>query len=346
MYSNITDDSIKLYANKHGYDGYIPYDLIRDIMKCHFYESVYGNFEAYIDGRTKYQNDLVDLMKSIEIDLNISSIAFAIKLLKLISKRINLRSIGDHGIVYENTPQLNYDVDLSTYDECIHELLDIDKASYNAKELDEDILNILRKTQGITIGSGYDKEYLPSKRQMRHYEDLIKVSATARMMPDFDLKFSQKQLFIKNQTSNYVSKNEKILAIDISASANKEIIKQYIYTGAIVLAPLFKIDGFTLDLHLFGCDVFYSYTVTSIQQLKAICENKHVDPEYKKGWRRTANFIHDNYQNKEIVIVTDGTEENIFADKWCNNRIYAISDIANTKLMNLCKKTNGKFFVK
>lgn len=346
MYSNITNESITSFANRMGYYQYIPYDLIRDIISCHYYETFYGNYKLYYTIQKPYANDLIDLMDSVYIDPDMSGPVFAINLLKSISHRVNLRSIGDKGIVYETEHQFNYDVDLLSFDSCVQELLDINESNYNSTELSDDILNILRKTNGITIGCGFDKVSVTTKNQMKHYESLVRVSSTARCMPDFTAKFVQKQLLIKQPDYDYISKNEKILAIDISASIDPEVVEQSIYTGAIILASHFKNVGFTLDLLLFGNDIYYSYKVTSIQQLKEICKLPHKDITYRNSWRNTANKIFNTYHGKEIVIITDGTEENIYANKWSNNTIHCISDTKNDKLSNLCKRTNGKFFIK
>lgn len=343
MYETITNASIKSFAEKLGYDKYIPYDLVRDIMTCHFYEFTYGNFKPYIDIHNAYKSDLISLMDSVYIDTTMSSIRFAINLLKRISSVVNLRDISS-GLKFESTKQLNYDIDLKSYDETVKELLEIDDTTFNIKELDDDILSILRSTSGIVVGEGFETSRITRHSRIKNYSDIVRINATTKCLPNFNYKFLKKECTIKTKDVLYVGKANKVLAVDISRSHADDNIRKYLYTGAIVMSPLFKNKDFKLDLIMFGYDIYYTYEVTSIQQLKAICETYHYDHTGRKSWKKTAESVSKNLFNKDILVISDGTESAVYPEYWLNNRVSSISTFYSNALNNLCKRTNGKYF--
>ncbi len=348
---NVSDFEIDVVAERIGYQGYIPYPIVRDLMAIRVGHIIH---EGVIDVRpTAYSTTLISLYNTFsdEIIRQLDLIEFAVNLLKLVSPRVNLRELergisSQHPIMMDiSDSQVNYRDDLSTINKEYLEFLGVDMSvPVNEIVLTPEVYDIIHFYNGLKQISG---ELYPTKRisrsKMTKVSDAHKVRKYRFAMPSFMSDIALKKLTIKTIEVETKQNNSVVVMVDVSWSTTMH--PTYF---SMVRAVMFSLmDSFvdnrtSVEVLEFFNSPSRELTINTKDELLGYIGHKIKPVLGSTGWAGMGRYM-GKYAGKTIILVTDGdlTITHVPDDI----KLYIVSSSYNPKLAAVSFNSGGKFVI-
>jgi len=349
----VSKRKIDVLLEREGYNGFIPYNFINDLLNCYANARLGGTLIDGIEGNDTYHKTLRELMNLISGDIvkKVNSGGFVKYVLDQYGKSMDLRKVEKASeflfdfVFDEEEEQMNYNIDLGEIPDNILTMFGIDSSlSYNTIKLPDDVKYILKFYQSFQDFPG-EEESKPKiiRERMRTYNKVIKAQKHAYIMPTFRYSMITKQLRVKQPVVEKKRKNRVVIALDISSSVSN--IEGYFELFKAVLLHYYAImtDGkYEVDVVLYTSDVVNTLTVKNKEDLMDIIKADMVPLLSVKGWQSVYDAIEGRYDGEDIINITEN-EEDVMLGKKINNTWYNIVFRENETLNKLAKLSNGKY---
>jgi len=348
---NVSDFEIDVVAERVGYQGYIPYPIVRDLMAIRVGHLIH---EETIDVRpTSYSTTLISLynMFSDEVVRKLDLIEFAVNLLKLVSPRVNLRDLERVGssqapVMLDTTDsQVNYRDDLSSINKEYLEFLGVDTSvPVNEIVLSPEVYDVIHFYNGLKQISG---ELYPTKKvsrsKMSKVSDAHKVRKYRFAMPSFLSDIALKKLTIKTIETETKQNNSVVVMVDVSWSTT--VHPTYF---SMVKAVMFSLmDSFVDNMTSVEVLEFFNapsreLTINTKEELLGYIGHKVKPVLGSTGWAGMGRYM-GKYSGKTIILITDGdlSITHVPADI----KLYIVSSSYNPKLAAVSFNSGGKFVI-
>lgn len=335
-------------AERMGYDGYIPLNIVVDIAYLRMYTML--NASGVIDRPSPYTNTLQSLLTMVNVNAieTDDPIEFAINVLKLISPKVNLRHAeynrysGDAILIDINSSQVNYKEDIALVNPEHLELLGVD-TSVPANELilSDEVLDIIKFYNGMKRVTG---ELFPVRvtqvSRISRLSDIHKIRKYRFALPSFKTDLALKKPFIRESKTVMNQNNSVVVMVDISWSTSNNP-RYFSIVKAVLLSLLDSfVDGVTevtiLEFHNIPSK---EVVITTREDLKEYVNYKFTSIVSARGWKNVYNHIR-KYDGDSIIFITDGLER--IANFPPNIKLYGVSTNRNEQLHDLCVNSGGK----
>lgn len=350
----ITSVQIEDAAEFYGYEGYIPYGFINDLVFAWTHTAIGDSITAGIQEHSSYDISLRGFLNIINKNSynDVSAFEFVFKLLQAYNKRTNFRDVEfnrENKLKFnwkEEKKQYNYDFNLRQIDPKILSFLDIEIFnSFNEVELTEEVKDVLRFYNSIESKVGIVEEQSEIVRErMKNYSQLVKISKHRYLYPTFKYDYSTKNLYTKIPIVEQIDRSKSHVLVDISSSTKNESKYGSMYKAMLLhFLSSMKEEGDCITFYYFSNEIRYIKKVTNPEELKALINTPfkiHVDVV---GWQDVYDYIENKLQNEYVVLITDGTDSGIKIGKSQKNKWIVISFEENTLLRRLSTNTEGKF---
>lgn len=223
----ISTSDIDFIAEREGYTRYIPYTFVKHLAYAYSYKLVGLPPKTCIqesNSYTKIFGEVLDTINYRQVDTN-NPIKFAIRVLKLIGRRANLRELETAAITglpftVESEPQYqNYKCDIDSLSDVQLEVIGIKRDEIETMELSDEIQQILIFYDGLNVlKQTIDTKYDVIKQQIRSFSDFFKVRKYKLALPTFNVDLGMKKHQITKVDDSEVYTSEAIIAIDHSIS--------------------------------------------------------------------------------------------------------------------------------
>jgi hypothetical protein len=335
-------------AERMGYDGYIPLNVVVDIAYMRMYAMLH--VEGVIDRPSPYTTTLQELLALVNADAIETNdpIEFAVNVFKLISPRVNLRHAeynrysGDTILIDIKCNQVNYKEDIALVSPEHLELLGVDTTvPANEVVLSDEVLDIIRFYNGMKHVTG---ELFPTRvtqvARISRLSDIHKIRKYRFALPSFKTDIALKKPFIRESKVVMNQNNSVVIMVDISWSTSNNP-RYYSIVKAVLLSLLDTfVDGVTevtvLEFHNMPSK---EVVLTTREELKAYVNYKFTPVVSARGWKGVYNHI-KKYDGDSVIFITDGLED--ISNFPPNIKLYGVSTNRNKRLHDLCVNSGGK----
>ncbi len=349
----ISDREIDEAAELYGYEDYIPYEFVKDLLHCWTNLVINDDFSVGILVETPYEREFLKFVQMLPDDASFYTDGkkFVFEILKKYSSQLNFRAIEKskkNGIAFEMEmeEQFNYDIDLTEIGPKTLDLLGADiKSPSNEMKLSKETLIILRFLNGFHYLPGLTEEISKIVRtRMKNYSQIVKVSKHRLVYPTFKYNYIMKNLRTKIPIVEKKDKTKIVLVVDISSSIEKE--DSYILLYKAVLLNYYRQfkDGITeIDIHFITDKPKYYRKILHKQELIELIDASLTPHISLRSWQQAYNYLETRYKQENIVFLTDGTSGYLSFHKSPPN-VWTVLSFENDKYLEaLCNRTNGKF---
>lgn len=356
---HIERDYIDQVAEREGYELFIPYTLVEHLIYAFsFYRVLRSPYEC-IQEKNSYTKEFHKLLGMIRFEdvKTDNPVVFAIRVLKIVSKKINLRRL-DNAAQTGEFPEFWRDTDKdekpNNYKFDLHDLsyqqlvtLRLMGTDPDTVELSEEVQKLLLLHDGMQLfKQPTDPEYNVIKKTITSYSDFHRTRRYRMSLPTFGADLGMKKLQITKveEQDNYAS--EVILAIDYSLSMNdtklsKTMIRSVLlyYIGQMEKYPNIKMS----IVNVIGA-VDSVQKIESIEELKSAFNNL---PSFVLPVKPSTNIFKDlgsMYAGRSVVFLTDGRLVLPVPLK-LNYKLYSIVLTPNEMLKQTCLISGGQFII-
>lgn len=350
---SVEDYEIAAAASKLGYHGYIPHQVVRDMMAVRGNQIM--NNDKIVDlWPTPYSIALIELFSMFEQNVPItgSLLEFSVSVLKLMSKRVNLRSLEqslstrEPVVIDMEDKQVNYADDLSEISPELFEILKVDTEGTPINELvlHPDVYEVIHFYNGLKRISG---DLFPVKivtrDRMTKVSDVHKVRRYRFALPSFLADIALKKPTIKVEEIEMKQNNSVVVMVDVSWSTTLSSS----YNSMVKAVMLSLLDSFidnetTVDVLEFFNSPSREFTISTKEGLIDYINFKPTPQIGASGWSSMGKFM-KKYDGKTVILITDG--ELVTGPIAGNPRLFIVSNRYNRKLADLSFQTDGKFVV-
>lgn len=352
---NISNKSIETVAEREGYTLFLPFTFVRHLAAAYsFY--VMGRYpHECIEETNEYTKSFSKLLNMIEFaEVKTSNaIVFAIKVLQLVSKKIDLRQIetaATTGITFAVEPTekfTNYKFDLQKLSEIQLATLGLSNEDPTTVILCEEIQKILLFYEGMNVlERTVDPEYDTIKKQITSYNDYYKGRKYKIVLPTFGIDLATKKLQITKVEDKEVFTSEVILIIDCSLSMASSKLSETMIRSVL----LYYINQMELHSNL---SILLAYAVGEISSVRRITKVEELQdifhrlPAFTLPVKRSTYLFHDLeslYPGRSVIFLSDGRLEMDECIK-LNYKLYIIALKMNPTLKKTCLLSGGQYIV-
>jgi hypothetical protein len=352
---DISSSEIDLIAEREGYIHFLPYTFIRYLAYSFSFHMVGKSPYECIQEINPYTQMFGKLIGMIHYDevSTFNPITFAIRTLKLIHRRVNLRKLEEASktkmeFTFEITDKFqNYKCDLSSLSDCQLETIGVQRELIESLELSDEVLNILRFYDGLKIlKNPVDTTYDIVKQQIRSYNDFFKVRKYKFALPTFNVDLGMKKLQITKIDDSDIYTSEVIVAIDCSSFMTNNPNSRSLIRSVLLhyIGQLEKISNLTVTL---------VYTIGRVSSIKRITNPKELSEIFVSFpnfvlpvYPLTTIFSEFNklYAGRSVILISDGSMVLKEAVK-LKCQLYSIVLTHNDILKQMSLLSGGQFIV-
>ncbi len=351
----ISAEYIDLVAEREGYDQFIPYTFLTHLVYVFsFYKVKRYPFDC-IQERNAYTDQFRKLVSMIRLDeiKTDNPVIFAIRVLKIVAKKVNLRKLEQSAIyalkfeVEEETECKNYKFDLQDLSPGQLEVLGLQDANLDTIELSPEVLNVLLLYDGLNVLSQpLDPKYDIIKRTISSYNDFYKIRKYRLALPTYSIDLATKKLQITKVEDKEVQTSEVILAIDCSLSMMSNVLSKTMIRSILLyyIGTMEQYLGITITIISVVGEISSKESVKDVERLKYIFSHPHAFVLPVKHSDHVLFDLDKLYPGKSVVFITDGK---IFLNNplKLKYKLYSISLTENDKLKQTCLLSGGQFII-
>ena len=353
---NVTLGEIKYIAEREGYESFIPITFVKHLMCAFSFYKVNRSPKECIVEKNDYTEAFIkalDVINFSEIKTN-NPITFAIKILILIGKRVNLRMLENHakigiGFTVETEDKFqNYKFDLQILSTSQRVTLDIqDSDDLDTLILSEDVQKLLLFYDGLSIlEQTIDTKYSVIKKQISSFSDFHKGKRYKLALPTFLVDLGMKKLQITKIDHKEILASEVIVGIDCSLSMSLIPTSKMLIRSVI----LYYIGQLERNSNLTVTFVFIIGEVDSIQHIFTVETLQGLFrkfPDFVLPIKHSSCIFKDLgqlYPGRSVVLVSDGYMDLKTPIK-LNYKLHSIVLTPNDILKQMCFISGGQFIV-
>lgn len=346
---------IDLVAEREGYEQFIPYTFISHLVAAFSYFKVGMDPIMCIQRHNDYVFEFKKLLKLIRFEdvKTDNPVIFAIRVLKIVAKKTNLRKLEQSAITgikfkgEEETECKNYKFDLHDLSPAQLITLGLQDIDLDTVDLSEDILKILLLYDGMNVlAQPLDPKHDVIKRTISSYDDFYKIRKYRLALPTYKVDLATKKLQITKVEDQEVQTSEVILAIDCSLSMmtnqlSKLMIRSVLlyYIGTMEQYPGIKIT----ILNVIG-DVDSVETITEVSRLQYIFNHLHSFILPVKDSTYIFKQLDRLYPGYSVIFLTDGRIK-LHEPLKLKYKLYGIILTPNDNLKKTCLLSGGQFII-
>lgn len=347
---------INQVAERLGYDLFIPYKFVQDIISAFVYYKLTGDPCNCISVATPYTDGFRELLKMIDFESikTNNPIEFAIRVLQIVKSKTHLRQLefaATSGLMFttsdEDDVYNNYKFCLHTLTQSQLEVLDIQAGSLNTIKLSKDILEILRLYEGISIlEQPLETRYEVVKKQITSYNDYYKTRKYKLSLPTYPIDLAMKKLQITKVHDEEVKTSETILAIDYSLSMSQNKLSEPFIRSVLLhyIGLMDKNKGLTITILTILGGIHTTRSIDNVEDLKSIFKRLPVFILPVKKLDSVFKDLERLYAGKSVVFLTDG-KLNLKTSMKLKYKLFTISLTENKMLKQLSQLSGGQFIV-
>jgi len=350
---SVEDYEISAMASRLGYVNYLPYQVVRDMM------AIRGN-QIMNDGKivdlwpTPYSTALIELFSMFDqtIIKSNSILEFAVNVLKLMSRKVNLRelekslSTKQPVLIDLESKQVNYADDLSEVNPEYFDILGIETTGIPINELvlHPDVYEVIHFYNGLKqISGSLFPTTIVTRNKMTKVSDVHKVRRYRFALPSFLADIALKKPSIKTEEVEMKQNNSVIVMVDVSWSTTLSST----YNSMVKAVFLSLLDSFidnetTIDVLEFFNSPSREFTISTKEELINYVNYKPTPQLGASGWSSMGKFM-KKYDGKTVILITDG--ELVTGPISGDPKLFIVSNRFNRKLADLSFNTDGKFVV-
>lgn len=356
--NSISDKQIKDEAEEYGWEGYVPFNFIRNLIAAwsHMVNGMQQFACIYSDNLTPYERsfkDFINLFNEAIVYRHavVNPYDFVFNILKTYGGKVNLRHVesselskSDFGI-FEGG-EMNYDVDLSIIEPEILDLLSINTSlPVNKIGLDDDIKEVLKFYNGLrNLNGDIEEKPIYHRSPMTEYHEIVKTGKHRWVYPTFVYDFSKKNLIVKKPEVERLERRSATILVDISTSTTNYYEYSLLYKGMLVyLYDKFESDINDITLYYFAYNVEKVVRITKKEELSELINTELTPVIDRVGWDGMIHYINSNHNGDSFILLTDGLDSSLNPKNIKNNTWNIISLNYNNNLRDIASFTNGKF---
>jgi hypothetical protein len=331
---------------KVGYDKYLPYTLLNDLLIIAKYKLLGIN----INLQHEYTNSLHTLLSSVVLRKWLED---TITLIKILGTKYDLREIERYCNKKSkfNSDKLsfsfNYKFDLKSINNNVKTLLNIteDHEKY-ITELPEDSVKILELANGYGNLLNFGKSYSTTSKKMSSYSEFIKIKAHNYAYPWFDYKLSIKGFFVNKTNTIEHNSRDVVFGYFLGSYMHhfniKSILKLF---GALLLN--YNLENINIIVYYFYGDSFKKSILTTEEE---VINYFSLDKQLKlfpiDNSKALSTMLFEN-PGKDIIYFPN-VKNNCYVNNQSlnNSRINMVSSFKspyNLQYSMICKKSGGIF---
>lgn len=314
----ISISDIDFIVEREGYTRYVPYTFVRHLAYAYSYKLVNQSPKDCIqeaNAYTKSFGDILDVIDYEEVETN-NPIKFAIRVLKLISRRVNLRKLETAAITglpftIEAEPQFqNYKCDIDSLSDFQLDVMRIDRNSVETMELSDEVQQLLLFYDGLNVlKQTVDTKYDVIKHQIRSFSDFFKVRKYKLALPTFNIDLGMKKHQITKVDDSDIYTSEAIIAVDYSISMGYTTNARSLIRSILLyyIGQFEKVDNLTVILVRVVGKVQYVEKFTNIDSLVGALRREMEFMLPVAPVETMFSDLNKMYPGKSIVFISDGT---------------------------------------
>ena len=354
--SKINCTDIDFIAEREGYTKFLPYTFIRHLAYSFSYHLVNLDPNECIQVYNPYTIEFKKIINMIHYDEvnTMNAIKFAIRVLKSIDRKTNLRKLetaaltGTSFTILEESNYQNYKCDLIEFSSEQLDALNIkDDDNLETIKLSDEILQILQFYDGLNLlKQTVDTKYDVVKQQIRSFGDFFKVRKYKFALPTFNVDLGMKKLQITKVDDSDVYTSEVVIAIDCSASMGYITNARSLIRSVLLyyIGQLDKVKNLTVTLVFITGKISMIEKFTKAKDL-TIAFHKLYEfgvPTFSSHTMFTE--LNTMYPGKSIIFVTDGTMQLKKSIK-LKFQLYSIVLNHNEILKQMSLLSGGQFII-
>ena len=313
----ISISDIDFIAEREGYTRYIPYTFVRHLAYAYSYKLVNQSPKDCIQESNSYTNEFGKVLEFInyeEVDTN-NPIKFAVRVLKLIGRRTNLRKLeiaATTGIPFtiESEPQYqNYKCDVDSLSDTQLNIMGIERGNIETMELSDEVQQLLVFHDGLNIlKHSVDTKYDVIKQQIRSFSDFFKVRKYKLALPTFNIDLEMKKHQITKVDDSDIYTSEAVIAIDCSISMGYTTNARSLIRSVLLyyIGQFEKIENLTVTLVNVVGRVHSTEKFTNVRSLSAafIRELEFMLPVAPV--ETMFSDLNKLYSGRSVIFISDG----------------------------------------
>lgn len=227
----ITNSIIDFYAERVGYDRFIPYRFVEHLAYARSFSIMKEPVKLCIEVSNQYTDSFLQLLDLIDFEAikTYNPIEFAIRVLQILYKRVDLRvlescAISGSNFSYEAQDKgfQNYKMDLSKLSTTQLQMVGLENLDLTTIELSQEVNDILKFYSNVfNIMPDTEKEYSSVTEPLSSYSDFYRCRKYKMVLPSFNADLAKKKLIVRKYDPDPISKSSVILAFNI-AMANAD----------------------------------------------------------------------------------------------------------------------------
>lgn len=351
LYLETPDEEIRECAEKEGYDKYVPVGFVRHLMAAFSFYKFGKNPSECIEMETPYTQQfrkVISMIKFDEVKTN-HPVIFAIRVLKIIGSRFNLRKVEQSSLTGCNFDIAftgcfpNYITDLTL-------LTPLQRAELGLPFV-EDVTTSILSAQDELVLFHYNKleflektidpVYVTTKLQLKSYSDFYRGRKYKLSLPSFSLDLGLKKLQITKVEDRDQFTQKIVLVLDCSLAMTQipnalELLRSVIlyYIGKMETIPTL-----TLTIVRMVGEVHEVEEITSVEQLT------NLSLTFVLPIKSSSKCLSDlcyMYPGKSVVLVTSARFK-MEKPLDINYKLYALTTNENTSLQTTCILSGGNY---
>jgi hypothetical protein len=350
----IAPSYIDAIVEREGYEKFVPYTFITHLAYAYSQWIMTGSARNCINEPSVYAKEFYNLLEQINfesVDTG-NPITFAIRVLRIIDKRVNLRQLelsATNGSRFDINNQViyqNYKFDLHDLSTIQLKTLGIgENENLDTLELCKDLQELLKLYDGLELlEQPRETKYDVIKKQLSSYNDFYKTRRYRLALPTFNTDLAMKKLQITKVDDKEILSSEVILAIDYSASVGEHLIARSLIRSILLyyIDQMDKYPSVIITVVRVVGGVESTIKITEVKELQQLfCKRIN----FILPVRHTTCVFDDLaklYPGRSIVFITDGK---ITLPKALNlnYKLYSITLLPNDNLKQTCLLSGGQY---
>lgn len=352
---NISIDDIKDVAIREGYILFLPLTFIKHLMCAFSYYKVNRSPKECIQEINDYTIEFSKVLDMINFSqiYNGNPITFAIRVLKLVSKKVDLRKLekcATVGIKFDIEKEdkfQNYKFDLKKLSPIQLEAIGISGTELDTIILSDEVQSLLIFYDGLSIiDPTTDTQYDVIKKQITSFSDFYKGRRYKLALPTFSVDLGMKKLQITKIDDTEILASEVVIAIDCSLSMGMTNLARTLIRSVLLyyIDQLDRNERLVVTLLYIRGEITQVVRISNVNQLQVIFRTL---PDFILPVKHAANIFKDigmQYAGKSVIFLSDGLVDLKIPLK-LNYKLYSIVLTPNEILKQTCLLSGGQFIV-
>jgi hypothetical protein len=340
-----SDAYIELELDSIGYNRFVPYTFLADLLIIAKYKLLYLSLE-----KTEYVTALSNMLDSFDIKKWVTDVVIV---LKEFSTKYNLREFEEIAIgadidFNKVSNSFNYKFDLKSINSDTQDLLDITESELKEfEEMDEEVINILTLANGN--GNFFNNKAIlhqSKDKQMTSYGDITKIKKHKYADPLFKYRYTIKSFNIDEDTTTEIKTDTLIIGIFLS---NWIGVKEFKLIMRLLGVLALQFNNPKIIVYDFITSSYNKYVLDNKEDIIQFFKSPMQLKIFPVANIKMIDILVQENPGSEIIFLPNpeiGIETDIVNLKGCRINMISIEKSKyNQSYKNICSKTGGNFTI-